>query len=87
MVFAYNNIDGNYTLCIENLSKTKKTLTLHYSIMNSLMLNPSTSKLDVLEIRVQELYIYLIQVSVNIEMIRTRENVHYECNYLLKHSD
>jgi len=69
---------GNYSICTENLSRTTKTLTLHFYTNIDNTAAQGGSQIEQLNTKIRTLYTTLNQISTNIEKLRTRETVHYE---------
>ena len=71
------NGDGNYTICVENLSKGTKTLTIYWEKIQA-SIGGTENMVEKLDEKIRILYFSLIEVSANIGKLRTRETVHFE---------
>eukprot|EP00831_Metopus_contortus_P081492 TRINITY_DN8581_c0_g1_i3.p1 TRINITY_DN8581_c0_g1~~TRINITY_DN8581_c0_g1_i3.p1 ORF type:complete len:271 (-),score=53.12 TRINITY_DN8581_c0_g1_i3:54-866(-) len=69
---------GNYSICVENLSRTKKTLTINYYTYSDGKNSEEANIVERLDEKVRSLYFSLNDVSSNLEKLRTREAVHYD---------
>ena len=67
---------GNYSICSENLSRTKKVFTLHYTIVRAS--ETPSSQTEELDFKIRNLYLSLSNISTKVEMLKTREAIHYE---------
>ena len=79
LVFFIKTLGGNYSICAENLSKTRKTLTLDFSLAKDIKPAETLSGIDLLQGKINFLFSSLNTISRNIEKLRTREFVHFDC--------
>ncbi len=76
-------IEGNYSICAENLNRATKTLTLNYNVVKETQPSAKLSQIEALDGRIQALYLALSDISSNIGKLRTRETVHFESKLFL----
>ena len=72
---------------MDDLSKTEKVFTLHYEITLEAMIDSTGSQTRILNSKIEKLYASFNRISSNIEKLKTRESVQYECITKLNNSD
>eukprot|EP00826_Nyctotherus_ovalis_P044030 TRINITY_DN4711_c0_g1_i1.p1 TRINITY_DN4711_c0_g1~~TRINITY_DN4711_c0_g1_i1.p1 ORF type:complete len:186 (-),score=38.22 TRINITY_DN4711_c0_g1_i1:275-832(-) len=85
--FPSHPIEGNYTICVDNLSRTTKTFTLHYEITLESSIDITSSQSRKLKSKVDHVYSSLGRISSNIDKLKIRETVQGESNVFLMVSD
>ena len=71
-------VEGNYTICVDNLSRTQKTFTLHYEVILESSIDFTGSQSRTLKKKINEVQSSLGRILSNIDKLGTRESVQGE---------